>query len=49
MGSNFHTHIYNALYDLVVFVQFKRREKRPQRSVTFSKAAGFWKTPMKEC
>ena len=28
------------LRDLVAFVQFKKREKRPWRSVTFSKVAG---------
>ena len=27
---------YNALRDLVPFVQFKKREQRPWRSVTFS-------------
>ena len=31
-----------ALHNLVPFVQFKKREKQPWRSVTFSKAAG-WK------
>ena len=30
----------DALHDLVTFVQFKKREKHPWRSVTFSKAAG---------
>ena len=29
-----------ALRDLVPFVQFKKREKHPWRSVTFSKVAG---------
>ena len=29
-----------ALHNLVPFVQFKKREKQPWRSVTFSKAAG---------
>ena len=29
-----------ALRDLVPFAQFKKREKNPWRSVTFSKAAG---------
>ena len=29
-----------ALRDLVTFVQFKKREKHPWRSVTFSKFAG---------
>ena len=32
--------IYDALHDLVPFVQFKKREKDPWRSVTFSKVAG---------
>ena len=27
-------HLFNALRDLVLFVQFKRREKHPWRSVT---------------
>ena len=30
----------DALRNLVPFVQFKKREKHPWRSVTFSKAAG---------
>ena len=30
-----------ALFDLVPFVQFKKREKHPWRSVTSSKVAGF--------
>ena len=29
-----------ALRDLAPFVQFKKREKHPWRSVTFSKVAG---------
>ena len=32
--------ICGALRDLVPFVQFKKREKHPWRSVTFSKVAG---------
>ena len=32
--------ICNALRNLVPFVQFKNREKYPQRSATFSKVAG---------
>ena len=32
--------ICDALRDLVPFVQFKKREKYPWRSVTFSKVAG---------
>ena len=32
---------YDILSDLVPFVQFKKREKHPWRSVTFSKVAGF--------
>ena len=31
----------DALRDLVPFVQFKKREKYPWRSVNFSKVAGF--------
>ena len=30
----------DVLHDLVPFVQFKKREKEPWRSVTFSKVAG---------
>ena len=30
-------HKRDALHDLVLFVQFKKREKHPWRSVTFSK------------
>ena len=33
--------ICDALHDLVPFVQFKKHEKHPWRSVTFSKVAGF--------
>ena len=33
--------ICGALLDLVPFVQFKKREKHPWRSVTSSKVAGF--------
>ena len=29
-----------ALRDLVPFVKFKKREKHPRKSVTFSKVAG---------
>ena len=32
--------ICDALYNLVSFVQFKKREKHPWRSVTFSKVTG---------
>ena len=31
--------IYDALRDLVPFVQFKKREKHPWRSDTFNKVA----------
>ena len=34
------TQICDALRDLVPFVQFKKREKHPWRSVTFRKVAG---------
>ena len=34
--------IYGALRDLVPFAQIKRREKHPQRSITFSKVPGFF-------
>ena len=33
--------ICDALPDLVPFVQFKKREKQPWRSATFSKVSGF--------
>ena len=33
----------DALRDLVPFVQFKKREKRPWRSVNFSEACNFAK------
>ena len=33
--------ICDTLRDLVPFVQFKKREKHPWRSVTFSKVPGF--------
>ena len=33
--------ISGVLRDLVPFVQFRKREKRPWRSVNFSKVAGF--------
>ena len=33
--------ICDTLRDLVPFVQFKKREKHPWRSVNFSKVAGF--------
>ena len=32
--------IYDALRDLVPFVQFKKRKKHPWKSVTFRKIAG---------
>ena len=31
----------DALYDLISFVQLKKREKYPWKSVTFSKVAHF--------
>ena len=36
--------IYDALRDLIPFEQIKNREKRPWRSVTYSKVAGFTKS-----
>ena len=38
---NYKWHICDALRDLIPFVQFKKREKHPWRSVNFSKVAGF--------
>ena len=34
-------YICEAFREFVPFVQFKKREKHPWRSVTFSKVAGF--------
>ena len=33
--------ICDVLHDLLLFVQFKKHEKHPWRSVIFSKVAGF--------
>ena len=38
-----------ALGDLVSFVQFKKREKHPWRSITFSKVAGLKLTLLHWC
>ena len=42
-SQNRFSHLYkwHVLRDLVLFVQFEKREKHPWRSVTFSKVAGF--------
>ena len=40
------TNICDALCDLVTFVKFKKREKDPWRSVTFSKFAGLKPTTL---
>ena len=40
LQERYDTTICGALHDLVLFVQFKKREKYPWRSVTFSKVAG---------
>ena len=39
--SEFLLYIFDALWDLVPFAQFKKREKHSWRSVTFSKVAGW--------
>ena len=39
MGSSFYK--CNVLRDLVPFVQFRKQEKHPLRSATFSKVADF--------
>ena len=39
--KNLHSGLSDVLRDLVPFVQFKKREKRPWRNVTLSKVAGF--------
>ena len=36
----FRESLYDALSDLVTFLQLKKREKHPWRSVNFSKVAG---------
>ena len=41
LGPSQTSMICGALSDLVPFVQFKKREKHPWRSVKFSKVAGF--------
>ena len=38
--SEIYLTICGALHDSVPFIQFKKREKQPWRSVTFSKIAG---------
>ena len=40
-GEMFGCRICGALHDLVPFIQFKKRQKHPWRSVTFSKVAAF--------
>ena len=42
IAINKHRKICDVLCDLVLFVQFKKREKHPWRSVTFSKVANFF-------
>ena len=39
--NNFVCYLSDVLRHLVPFVQFKKREKHPWRSVPFSKVAGF--------
>ena len=39
--ASFTSNICDVLRDLVLFVQFKKREKHPWRSINFSKVAGF--------
>ena len=41
--------ICDALRDLVLFVQFKKREKHPWRSFNFSKVAGFGLKAKERC
>ena len=38
--SKYLSSIWDALRDLVPFVQFRKREKHPWKNVTFSKIAG---------
>ena len=40
MLNNLWMKICDALRDLVPFLQFKKREKHPWKTVTFSKVAG---------
>ena len=39
-------HKWDALHELVPFVQFKKRERHPWRNVTFSKVAGWLKVTL---
>ena len=41
--------ISDALHDLVPFVQFKKREKRPWRSVALSKPTTLLKVTLLHC
>ena len=41
-GWKFYTCTHESLRDLVLFVQFKKREKHPWKSFAFSKVAGFY-------
>ena len=41
MSVGFTLSIFDALRNLVPFVQFEKREKQPWMSVTFSKVTGF--------
>ena len=43
----FFMYIYDALRDLVPFVQFKKREKHPWRMLLLVELQ--WKIPMEEC
>ena len=38
--QSFKKYEYETLGDLVLFIQFKKREKHPLRNVTFSKVLG---------
>ena len=40
LGSTYMVLLCDALSDMASFVQFKKRERFPWRSVTFSKVAG---------
>ena len=40
LGSTYMMLLFDTLSDMVSFVQFKKRERFPWRSVTFSKVAG---------
>ena len=49
LGSTYMMLLFDALSDMVSFVQFKKRERFPWRSVTFSKVLLLVKLQAKAC